>query len=200
MANALCFTPINFFHSTTKPLGHYLSAFPPISCFGESPTQNRIPTGCCLKAPKIHHVHVCIPKNVNFRMIVPKATARGTKPNSIVCADCDGNGAVLCSQCKGTGVNSVDHFNGQFKAGGICWLCSHSRSTCPQRLVLGFDVTLIRNSGHDPYLNKGPGTSEIKAPTFCIEFECYSFKFILTTISEVLGIYLQLFTQLPVVS
>ncbi|KAG7030389.1 hypothetical protein SDJN02_08736, partial [Cucurbita argyrosperma subsp. argyrosperma] len=32
--------------------------------------------------------------------------------------------AVLCSQCKGTGVNSVDHFNGQFKAGSICWLCS----------------------------------------------------------------------------
>ncbi|TYG97844.1 hypothetical protein ES288_A10G069800v1 [Gossypium darwinii] len=33
-------------------------------------------------------------------------------------------GAKQCSQCKGTGVNSVDHFNGQFKAGGLCWLCS----------------------------------------------------------------------------
>ena len=32
-------------------------------------------------------------------------------------------GAVLCSQCKGDGVNSVDHFNGQFKAGESCWLC-----------------------------------------------------------------------------
>ncbi|KAB2016368.1 hypothetical protein ERO13_D08G087900v2 [Gossypium hirsutum] len=32
-------------------------------------------------------------------------------------------GAKQCSQCKGTGFNSVDHFNGQFKAGGLCWLC-----------------------------------------------------------------------------
>jgi len=32
-------------------------------------------------------------------------------------------GAKSCTQCKGTGVNSVDHFNGQFKAGGLCWLC-----------------------------------------------------------------------------
>ncbi|XP_050386950.1 protein BUNDLE SHEATH DEFECTIVE 2, chloroplastic-like isoform X2 [Argentina anserina] len=46
-----------------------------------------------------------------------------TKVNSIVCSDCEGNGAKACSQCKGTGVNSEDHFNGQFKAGGLCWLC-----------------------------------------------------------------------------
>ena len=50
-----------------------------------------------------------------------------TKYKSIVCTDCDGNGAVQCSQCKGTGVNSVDHFNGQFKAGGLCWLCRGKR-------------------------------------------------------------------------
>ncbi|XP_020592638.1 uncharacterized protein LOC110033108 [Phalaenopsis equestris] len=50
-----------------------------------------------------------------------------TKPNSIVCSDCDGNGAVLCKQCKGSGVNSVDHFNGQFKAGELCWLCRGKR-------------------------------------------------------------------------
>ncbi|XVE97432.1 hypothetical protein REPUB_Repub03eG0019000 [Reevesia pubescens] len=48
---------------------------------------------------------------------------RNTKPNSVICADCDGNGAVLCSQCKGSGVNPVDFFNGQFKAGDSCWLC-----------------------------------------------------------------------------
>lgn len=48
---------------------------------------------------------------------------RNIKPNSVICADCDGNGAVLCSQCKGSGVNSVDFFNGQFKAGDSCWLC-----------------------------------------------------------------------------
>lgn len=34
-------------------------------------------------------------------------------------------GAIQCTQCKGTGVNSVDHFNGQFKAGGLCWLCRY---------------------------------------------------------------------------
>ncbi|KAH0989584.1 hypothetical protein GBA52_001067 [Prunus armeniaca] len=46
------------------------------------------------------------------------------KPNSMVCSDCEGNaGAVLCSQCKGSGVNSADLFNGQFKAGDSCWLC-----------------------------------------------------------------------------
>ncbi|GMQ07035.1 hypothetical protein CsSME_00051397 [Camellia sinensis var. sinensis] len=32
-------------------------------------------------------------------------------------------GAILCPQCEGNGVNSVDHFNGRFKAGGLCWLC-----------------------------------------------------------------------------
>ncbi|KHN06089.1 hypothetical protein glysoja_046812 [Glycine soja] len=50
-----------------------------------------------------------------------------TKTKSIVCPDCEGNGAILCTQCKGTGVNSVDHFNGQFKAGGLCWLCRGKR-------------------------------------------------------------------------
>ncbi|KAI5355101.1 hypothetical protein PRUPE_1G480000 [Prunus persica] len=45
------------------------------------------------------------------------------KPNSMVCSDCEGNGAILCSQCKGSGVNSADLFNGQFKAGDSCWLC-----------------------------------------------------------------------------
>ncbi|KAF9662139.1 hypothetical protein SADUNF_Sadunf18G0022100 [Salix dunnii] len=48
---------------------------------------------------------------------------QNTKPNSMICADCDGNGAVLCSQCKGSGVNSADLFNGRFKAGDSCWLC-----------------------------------------------------------------------------
>ncbi|KAL1346891.1 hypothetical protein HN51_020426 [Arachis hypogaea] len=59
--------------------------------------------------------------------LIAKANAKGnqqnTKPNSMICADCDGNGAVQCSQCKGSGVNSVDVFNGQFKAGDSCWLC-----------------------------------------------------------------------------
>ncbi|XP_022143000.1 uncharacterized protein LOC111012989 [Momordica charantia] len=50
-----------------------------------------------------------------------------TKYKSILCPDCEGNGAVNCSQCKGTGVNSEDHFNGRFKAGGLCWLCRGKR-------------------------------------------------------------------------
>ncbi|XP_059644926.1 protein BUNDLE SHEATH DEFECTIVE 2, chloroplastic-like [Cornus florida] len=62
---------------------------------------------------------------VKFCSVRAKAVEsdQGTKPNSVICADCDGNGAVLCSQCKGSGVNSVDFFNGQFKAGDSCWLC-----------------------------------------------------------------------------
>ncbi|KAK8349790.1 hypothetical protein V6Z12_A06G166900 [Gossypium hirsutum] len=34
--------------------------------------------------------------------------------------------AKQCSQCKGTGVNSVDHFNGQFKASELCWLSKYN--------------------------------------------------------------------------
>ncbi|CAN0877586.1 Protein BUNDLE SHEATH DEFECTIVE 2, chloroplastic [Linum grandiflorum] len=61
------------------------------------------------------------------RFIRLKATAgeenQVPKRKSVICSDCDGNGAVLCSQCKGNGVNPVDFFNGQFKAGESCWLC-----------------------------------------------------------------------------
>lgn len=34
-------------------------------------------------------------------------------------------GAIQCTQCEGKGVNTKDHFNGQFKAGGLCWLCRY---------------------------------------------------------------------------
>lgn len=46
---------------------------------------------------------------------------------TLVCQSCDGNGAVACSQCQGDGLNSVDHFNGRFKAGTVCWLCRGKR-------------------------------------------------------------------------
>lgn len=47
-----------------------------------------------------------------------------TKKNLIlVFANCIDSGAVLCSQCKGSGVNSEDLFSGTFKAGDSCWLC-----------------------------------------------------------------------------
>ncbi|OMO61673.1 hypothetical protein CCACVL1_23322, partial [Corchorus capsularis] len=60
-----------------------------------------------------------------FHSVKAKAvpSSRNTKPNSVICGDCDGNGAVPCSQCKGSGVNPVDFFNGEFKAGDSCWLC-----------------------------------------------------------------------------
>ncbi|TYJ02472.1 hypothetical protein E1A91_A13G231900v1 [Gossypium mustelinum] len=68
-------------------------------------------------------------KGARFQSLEAKAVDdnQRTKPKSIVCADCEGNGAKQCSQCKGTGVNSVDHYNGRFKAGGLCWLCRGKR-------------------------------------------------------------------------
>ncbi|CAJ2634780.1 unnamed protein product [Trifolium pratense] len=45
------------------------------------------------------------------------------KARSLFCPDCDGNGAIACTQCQGGGVNLIDHYNGRFKAGGLCWLC-----------------------------------------------------------------------------
>ncbi|XP_010915797.1 protein BUNDLE SHEATH DEFECTIVE 2, chloroplastic isoform X2 [Elaeis guineensis] len=103
MASFLCFTQVNPVTFPTK------SSNPPTF---------------------LAHKTVTISLSSSFQSLKAKATDssnQGTKPNSIVCADCDGNGAVLCKQCKGTGVNSVDHFNGQFKAGGTCWLCRGKR-------------------------------------------------------------------------
>ncbi|KAL3825104.1 hypothetical protein ACJIZ3_021133 [Penstemon smallii] len=64
-------------------------------------------------------------KNVAFDSLKVKATENTptAKVNSILCQDCEGNGCKQCTQCEGNGTNLVDHFNGQFKAGGLCWLC-----------------------------------------------------------------------------
>nr|XP_043606058.1 protein BUNDLE SHEATH DEFECTIVE 2, chloroplastic-like [Erigeron canadensis] len=65
-------------------------------------------------------------RTLKFHLLTPKATGdKETKPKtkSVICTDCNGNGAVQCSQCKGVGVNPEDFFNGQFKAGDSCWLC-----------------------------------------------------------------------------
>ncbi|CAA3024215.1 uncharacterized protein LOC111412956 isoform X4 [Olea europaea var. sylvestris] len=62
-------------------------------------------------------------RKANFETLKATDNKPSTKSNSILCADCEGNGAVPCSQCKGSGINSIDHFNGQFKAGALCWLC-----------------------------------------------------------------------------
>ncbi|GAB4828287.1 hypothetical protein Ancab_035201, partial [Ancistrocladus abbreviatus] len=105
MANSICFAPVTSFSSANKP---------------------GIITGNAVTR-KVTIINEALPSNgtSKFRSFQLQATGsnQSTKPNSILCSDCEGNGALLCSQCKGTGVNSKDHFNGQFKAGGLCWLC-----------------------------------------------------------------------------
>ncbi|XP_039039119.1 protein BUNDLE SHEATH DEFECTIVE 2, chloroplastic-like [Hibiscus syriacus] len=68
-------------------------------------------------------------RNARIQSVEARAADKNqsVKPKSIVCEDCEGNGAKQCHQCKGTGVNAVDHFNGRFKAGGLCWLCRGKR-------------------------------------------------------------------------
>ncbi|KAL1372982.1 hypothetical protein HN51_003017 [Arachis hypogaea] len=107
MAHSLCFAPICSLKSSNRPG----------VVTGNSVVRKAFPiTEACQNA-----------KARRFQSLEVKAAEDNsqttTKTRTIVCPDCDGNGAILCTQCKGTGVNSVDHFNGQFKAGGLCWLC-----------------------------------------------------------------------------
>ncbi|KAK7327745.1 hypothetical protein VNO77_21835 [Canavalia gladiata] len=109
MAHSLSFTPICSFKSSSKP---------------GAITGNSAALKVCWIKEACHDS-----KAPHFQSLKVKATDdnQSTKTKSIVCPDCDGNGAILCTQCQGTGVNSVDHFNGQFKAGGLCWLCRGKR-------------------------------------------------------------------------
>ncbi|KAL8543439.1 hypothetical protein ACS0TY_004105 [Phlomoides rotata] len=66
----------------------------------------------------------CRFKSSGFEALKATDNEPSSKTNSILCVDCEGNGAKKCGQCEGKGVNLVDHFNGQFKAGASCWLCS----------------------------------------------------------------------------
>ncbi|KAF1887443.1 hypothetical protein Lal_00041045 [Lupinus albus] len=92
----------------------------------------------CLN-PKVRNL-----KSLEVKAVDDKSETTKVKTRSIVCSDCEGNGktsafnslcymfsqlpgAILCTQCKGTGINSEDHFNGRFKAGGLCWLCRGKR-------------------------------------------------------------------------
>nr|KYP33343.1 hypothetical protein KK1_045805 [Cajanus cajan] len=105
-------------------MAHSLS-FAPFCSFKSSCTPGTV-TGNSVAQKAFWITEACDgSKARNFQSLKVKATddKPSTKTKSIVCPDCDGNGAISCTQCKGTGVNSVDHFNGQFKAGGLCWLC-----------------------------------------------------------------------------
>ncbi|KAF4377291.1 protein BUNDLE SHEATH DEFECTIVE 2, chloroplastic [Cannabis sativa] len=112
MAYPLCSAPVTLNSSKPKPVSY--------NCFG-----NHIHTHQTLVHSSNHLLTLLGPR---FRCLKVKAKAanksnQSKKPKSVLCDDCDGNGAVQCSQCLGNGVNSVDFFNGQFKAGDSCWLC-----------------------------------------------------------------------------
>ncbi|KAJ7966174.1 Chaperone protein DnaJ-like [Quillaja saponaria] len=105
MASALCFAPLASLKATQKPGNSTYSLTNP-------------------KHFQLGFVFQSSPSSKLCSAITKAAkNSQSTKPNSVICGDCDGNGAVLCSQCKGSGVNSVDIFNGRFKAGDSCWLC-----------------------------------------------------------------------------
>lgn len=107
MSSAFCSSPICSFNSPTKP-----------RLIGGNPSAQKVILINNLTSQKS--------KLERFQALEVKATNDTeitTKTNSIVCGDCEGNGAKQCTQCKGNGVNSEDHFDGRFKAGGLCWLC-----------------------------------------------------------------------------
>ncbi|KAB1204603.1 hypothetical protein CJ030_MR8G012675 [Morella rubra] len=104
MTSALCSAPLTSFKASQKPG----------NCMGIHVSQKQ------LQYEVFRSFAATKFSNLKAKAAKPN---QSTKPNSVICADCDGNGAVLCSQCKGSGVNSVDLFNGQFKAGDSCWLC-----------------------------------------------------------------------------
>ncbi|XP_065850690.1 protein BUNDLE SHEATH DEFECTIVE 2, chloroplastic-like [Euphorbia lathyris] len=109
MVNTICFTPVCSLISPNKPVVR------------DSVSGKVVPVKRVFQSSR----------SSKFQSLQVKAEAvdsnKSSKTSSIVCGDCDGNGALQCAQCKGTGVNSVDHFNGQFKAGGLCWLCRGKR-------------------------------------------------------------------------
>ncbi|XP_030951420.1 protein BUNDLE SHEATH DEFECTIVE 2, chloroplastic-like [Quercus lobata] len=104
MASVLCSAPITSFNATPKPG----------KCMSNDNNQKHAQYDVFQNSPAA--------KFGKLKAKAAKSNQSG-KSKSIICADCDGNGAIQCSQCKGSGVNSVDIFNGQFKAGDSCWLC-----------------------------------------------------------------------------
>ncbi|CAM6082850.1 unnamed protein product [Calypogeia fissa] len=68
-------------------------------------------------------VHQAAPTSLRCQSSSGDVPEAPPKVKSILCVSCEGNGAVVCSQCKGEGLNAQDYFGGRFKAGTICWLC-----------------------------------------------------------------------------
>lgn len=79
------------------------------------------------RARRVVRVHSSDRSSVGGEPADAAAAAAARKTSSLYCQNCDGNGVVLCSQCKGEGLNTEDHFNGRFKVGQTCWLCRGKR-------------------------------------------------------------------------
>uniref|UniRef100_A0A7N0VJJ9 BSD2 cysteine rich domain-containing protein n=1 Tax=Kalanchoe fedtschenkoi TaxID=63787 RepID=A0A7N0VJJ9_KALFE len=103
--------------------------FAAANCFNANPvTKNDSTTSCNIHQKNCGYRHNWAAPMGGRRCVLVTATddkggGQSPKPRSVLCTDCDGNGAVICSQCKGGGVNQADFFNGQFKVGDACWLC-----------------------------------------------------------------------------
>lgn len=57
------------------------------------------------------------------------AAASAAQQGVRVCPVCRGTGKKTCGQCGGGGRNREDLFQGRFKKGDPCWLCSGSGLT-----------------------------------------------------------------------
>ncbi|KAJ8464427.1 hypothetical protein OPV22_026979 [Ensete ventricosum] len=139
MASIVCFT--SAVYSITASPSKASSSTSGLSPKSNLPFPNPTPHGAISRF-----------QSLRVKLATESSTNSGTKPNSIVCADCEGNGAKLCTQCQGNGVNSVDHFNGRFKAGASCWLCRGKKEilcgNCNGAGFLGgFMSTLDQTSG-----------------------------------------------------
>ncbi|KAL3623990.1 hypothetical protein CASFOL_032806 [Castilleja foliolosa] len=107
MANSLCFAPLISSNTIDRPvLINPRGTIRKANWISDVTYSSKIPAFEALKANAADN-----------------KSSSSTKTNSILCGDCEGNGAKVCTQCQGNGVNLADHFNGQFKAGALCWLC-----------------------------------------------------------------------------
>ncbi|KAI5070867.1 hypothetical protein GOP47_0015210 [Adiantum capillus-veneris] len=114
-------------HGRTKPSSSVL--------FSADKATSRSVQGSMCMCSTTHHSYFGRSSAVEpLRAVEVRATEPDTQEpppacsvNSILCKQCQGNGAIVCSQCKGDGINKEDFFSGHFKAGSICWLCRGKR-------------------------------------------------------------------------